>query len=191
MFLTQGSNPCLLHCRWTLPSEPQGKSKNTGMGSLSLLQGNFPTQESNQGLLHCTCILYQLSYQGSPLVEIMIKYKPVCGILLPLFYIYIYIYIGCAKQHVQSYFPDQGLNLCPLYWRHRVLTTGPLGSPCGTLLNQPNPNPHFLLTASFYSVPLPTDLAAATTSSAYFCLRVLQVLFFSACFSQVLTGFTP
>ena len=36
------------------------------MGSLSLLHGIFPTQESNQGLLHCRWILYQLSYQGSP-----------------------------------------------------------------------------------------------------------------------------
>ena len=34
------------------------------MGGLSLLQGNFPTQELNQGLLHCGLILYQLSYQG-------------------------------------------------------------------------------------------------------------------------------
>ena len=36
-----------------------------GMGSLSLLQGVFPTQGSNQGLLYCRRILYQLSYQGS------------------------------------------------------------------------------------------------------------------------------
>ena len=35
------------------------------MGSLSLLQGIFATQESNWGLLHCRWILYQLSYQGS------------------------------------------------------------------------------------------------------------------------------
>ena len=35
------------------------------MGSLSLLQKIFPTQELNQGLLHCRQILYQLSYQGS------------------------------------------------------------------------------------------------------------------------------
>ena len=33
------------------PAEPQGKPKNTGMGSLSLLQGVFLTQESNRGLL--------------------------------------------------------------------------------------------------------------------------------------------
>ena len=45
----------------SLPTEPQGKPKNTGMGSLSLLQGIFPTQELNQGLLHCRRILYQLS----------------------------------------------------------------------------------------------------------------------------------
>ena len=42
-----------------LPAEPQGKPKNTGVGSLSLLQ-IFLTQESNQGLLHCRRILYQL-----------------------------------------------------------------------------------------------------------------------------------
>ena len=34
------------------------------MGSLSLLQRIFPTQELNGGLLHCRWILYQLSYQG-------------------------------------------------------------------------------------------------------------------------------
>jgi len=37
----------------SLPVEPQGKSKNTGVGSLSLPQLIFPTQELNQGLLHC------------------------------------------------------------------------------------------------------------------------------------------
>ena len=36
----------------SLPSESPGKPKNTGVGSLSLLQGIFLTQESNQGLLH-------------------------------------------------------------------------------------------------------------------------------------------
>ena len=50
----------------SLPAEPQGKPKNTGVGSLSLLHWIFPTQESNQGLLHGRQILYQLSYQGSP-----------------------------------------------------------------------------------------------------------------------------
>ena len=44
----------------SLPAEPQGKPKNIGVGSLSLLQQIFSTQESNQGLLHCRQILYQL-----------------------------------------------------------------------------------------------------------------------------------
>ena len=51
----------------SLPSEPPGKPMNTGVGSLSLLQGIFLTQELNWGLLHCRWILYQLSYEGSPL----------------------------------------------------------------------------------------------------------------------------
>ena len=42
--------------------------QNTGVGSLSLLQWIFPTQESNWVLLHCRWILYQLSYQGSPVI---------------------------------------------------------------------------------------------------------------------------
>ena len=40
--------------------------QNTGAGSLSLLQGIFPTQGSNPGLPHCRRILYQLSHKGSP-----------------------------------------------------------------------------------------------------------------------------
>ena len=50
----------------SLPAEPQAKPKNTGVGSLSLLQQIFQTQKSNQGLLYCRWILYQLSYQESP-----------------------------------------------------------------------------------------------------------------------------
>ena len=50
----------------SLPAEPHGKPKNTGVGSLPLLQQIFLTQELNQGLLHCRQILYQLSYQRSP-----------------------------------------------------------------------------------------------------------------------------
>ena len=51
----------------SLPAEPQGKPKNTGVGSLSFLQGIFPTHVSNWGLLHCRQILYQLRYQRSQL----------------------------------------------------------------------------------------------------------------------------
>ena len=58
-----------------LPSEPPGKPKNTGVGSLSLLQQIFLTQESSQCLLHCRWILYQLSYQGSPIFPIPYQMK--------------------------------------------------------------------------------------------------------------------
>ena len=43
--------------------------QNTGVVSLSLLQGIFPTQGSNPGLLHCRRILDQLRHQGSSEVE--------------------------------------------------------------------------------------------------------------------------
>ena len=49
-----------LLCPWDFPG------KDTGVGCHLLLQGIFPTQLSNQGLLHCRQILYQLSYKGNP-----------------------------------------------------------------------------------------------------------------------------
>ena len=58
-----------------MDSSPPGSSthedspgKYTGVGSLSLLQRIFQTQESNWGLLLCSWILYQLSYQGNPYI---------------------------------------------------------------------------------------------------------------------------
>ena len=48
-----------LYSPWNSPGQ------NTGVRSLSLLQGIFLTQKSNWGLLHGRQILYQLSYQGS------------------------------------------------------------------------------------------------------------------------------
>ena len=61
-----GPRDCHTVCD-SLPAEPPGKPKNTGVGSLSLLQGIFLSQESNQRLLHCRRTLYQLSCPGSPL----------------------------------------------------------------------------------------------------------------------------
>ena len=45
---------------WNSPGQ------NPGVGSLSLLQGIFPTQGLNPGLPHCRQILYQLNHKGSP-----------------------------------------------------------------------------------------------------------------------------
>ena len=55
-----GLQPTRLLCPWDSPG------KNTGVDSHALLQGIFPNQRSNPGLLHCKRILYQLSYHRSP-----------------------------------------------------------------------------------------------------------------------------
>ena len=63
---------CLTLCN-PMDCSPPGSSvhgdspgKNTGSGLPSLLQGIFPTQGSNRGLLHCRWILYCLSHQRNP-----------------------------------------------------------------------------------------------------------------------------
>ena len=58
--MSDSLRPHGLYSSWNSPGQ------NTGVGSLSLLQGIFPTQGSNPGLQHCRQILYQLSHQGSP-----------------------------------------------------------------------------------------------------------------------------
>ena len=55
----------------SLPAEPQEKPKNTRVGSLSLLQRIFLTQEWNQGFLHCRQTLYQLSYVDIHLISLL------------------------------------------------------------------------------------------------------------------------
>ena len=57
--------------------------QNTGVRSLSLLQGIFPTQGLNPGLLHLRWILYQLSHQGSPWILEWIAYPFSSGSSLP------------------------------------------------------------------------------------------------------------
>ena len=57
-----------LHSPWN------SSGQNTGVGSLSLLQGIFPTQGSNPGLPHCGQILYQLSPKGSPRILEWVAY---------------------------------------------------------------------------------------------------------------------
>ena len=56
--------PHELSCSWNSPG------KNTGVCSHSLLQGIFPTQGSNPGLLYCRQTLYGLSYVGSPMNDL-------------------------------------------------------------------------------------------------------------------------
>ena len=57
-----------IHSPWNSPGQ------NTGVGSLSLLQGIFPNQGLNQGLPHCRQVLYQLSHKGSPKIQEWVNY---------------------------------------------------------------------------------------------------------------------
>ena len=57
-----------LYSLWNSPGQ------NTGVGSLSFLQGIFRIQRSNPGLPHCREILYHLSYQGSPRILEWVAY---------------------------------------------------------------------------------------------------------------------
>ena len=60
----------LLAIPWTVayqaPPSMDFPGKSAGVDRHFLLQGIFPTQESNPGLLHCGQPLYCLSHQGSP-----------------------------------------------------------------------------------------------------------------------------
>ena len=76
-----------LNYTWTVYHPLNSLGKNTEVGSLSLLQGIFPTQGSNPGLLHCRQILYQLSHQGSPRI------------------------LGWVAYPFSSRFPDPGIKL--------------------------------------------------------------------------------
>ena len=60
LFATPWTVATRLLCLWHSPGQ------NTGVGSCSLLQGIFPTQELNPDVLHCRQILYCMSHQGSP-----------------------------------------------------------------------------------------------------------------------------
>ena len=62
---------CPTHCDlWTIARQAKNpwdfSGKNTGVGCHVLLQGIFPNQGSNLGLLYCKQTLYLLSHQGSP-----------------------------------------------------------------------------------------------------------------------------
>ena len=83
---------CVLNCfsRLTLcnsmdcspPASPvhgDSPGKNTGVGCHVLLQGIFPTQGLNPGLLHCRQIFYSLSHQGSPRILEWVSY-PFSGV---------------------------------------------------------------------------------------------------------------
>ena len=64
-----GLEPTRLLCPWDSPG------KNTGVGGHFLLQGIFPTQGLNPGLLQCRKILYHLNYQES--IQVGSAFSPI------------------------------------------------------------------------------------------------------------------
>ena len=66
--MSDSLQPQGLYSPWNSPGQ------NIGVGSLSILQGIFPTQRSNPGLPHCRWILYQLSHKGSPRIPEWVAY---------------------------------------------------------------------------------------------------------------------
>ena len=82
--MSDSLQPCRLYSPWNSPGQ------NTGVGSLSLLQWIFLTQESNQGLPHCRQILYQMSHKGSPFLPI---------------YLIICLSIHLIVYHLSNYLP--------------------------------------------------------------------------------------
>ena len=72
LVVSDSLRPQGLDSPWNSPSQ------NTGIGSLSLLQGSFPIQGLNAGLLHYRQILYQLSHKGSPRILKWVTY-PFCS----------------------------------------------------------------------------------------------------------------
>ena len=72
---SHGPSPTRLLCPWHSPG------KNTRVGCHFLLQGIFPTQGSNLGLLHCRQVLHPLSQEGSP-VEWESVFTEHCDMLL-------------------------------------------------------------------------------------------------------------
>ena len=66
--MSDSLQPHGLYRPWNSPGQ------NTGVGSLSLFQGIFPTQGSNPGLPHCRQILYELSLKRSPKIVDCVAY---------------------------------------------------------------------------------------------------------------------
>ena len=91
--MSDSLGPHGLYSPWNSPGQ------STGVGSLSLLQGIFPNEESNPGPPHCRQILYQLSLQRSPINQ----------------YIYITIYIYIYVANISSGIGKNLKNYVPLY----------------------------------------------------------------------------
>ena len=93
------------------------------VGSLSLLQGIFPTQGSNPGLPHCGWILYQLSHRGIPTILEWVAYPFSRGSTPPRNRTALQVdslptELSGKPSLLPGIFPTQGLNMCLLQLLH-------------------------------------------------------------------------
>ena len=73
--VSESHSSCLtLHPHGLYSGICNSPGQNIGVGICSLLQGIFPIQAQNLGLLHCRWILYQLSHQGNPRILKWVAY---------------------------------------------------------------------------------------------------------------------
>ena len=104
------------------------------MGSLSLLQGIFPTQGSNLGLPHCRQILYQLSHKRSPRILKWVAYPFSSGFSWPRNWTGFSCFAG-------GFFTSRAIRDAP-YWSLQIIESSSLcyivGSPN---LSSPTPFP--------------------------------------------------
>ena len=111
--------------------------KNTGVGCCAFLQGIFPTQGSNPGLLHCRQNLYCLSHQGSPLLTIESESESCSVVCDSLWARGLHSPWNSPGQNtgvhslsiLREIFPTQGLNLGLLHCRQILYQLSYEGSP--------------------------------------------------------------
>ena len=136
--MSDSLRPHRLYSPWDSPGQ------NIGIGSLSLLQGTFPTQGSNPGLPHCRRILYQLSHKGiytkiymCVLVSLIISHSLQLHGLWPAMFLCLWNSLGKntgvgSHSLLQRIFLTQGSNphlLCLLHCRQILYLLSHRGSP--------------------------------------------------------------
>ena len=87
----------------SLPSESPGKSKNTGMGSLSFLQWIFLSQELNQGFLHCRLksrVFLSFFFPLLSQFRAELWFKGFFFVFTFSLYLYMYLFIRCFLNNL-------------------------------------------------------------------------------------------
>ena len=118
LFVTPWTVSTRLLCPW------DSSGKITGVGSHSLLQGNFPTQGLNPDLPHCRQTLYRLRHQGRPEISERIFKRQEAGRRG----------VKCSTRHLQRRIETLFLSFAPLYPDPRTLN-GLIRTPGSHLKN--------------------------------------------------------